>query len=973
MYVGICIFRIQCSCRISPIPLICTFLAETAGAAPVTRIVNSSSDVSAFDGITTLREAVEASANDDIVEFSPSLAGKTIRLDQGEIVLEKSIIVRGNPLLGRPVITSAKIDPKRLFKIENGVAPTLSHLVLTGGVADRGGAIHSEGNVILMHCEFTNNRASNLGGAIYHSDLTLIMEDCTFTGNTANAGGALMEDGNSFLTARRCHFEANSATGHSDVVTSGGAVFVRGSGLELVDCDFLGNTANGGGLALAASDSSLSTSRCQFKGNAPGLDAVIAGPALSLITSAANFNNSIFSGNAGMAIDAQVHDSDLTLKNCTLSGNGHGALSVFNIGVHLQNTLIWDNGGTAIPNTSLTLFGTTSLSSEYSLMQSWDLSGSGPGNLDGTDPLNDPAFLSPINIADVPSIGGNLEPAFHSTVVEAGDNAAGVGVLDVTGATRFIGATVDIGAIEVQRRTVYVDGSSNAAPADGTTWATAYPTLSEALDNSIAHDFIKIAAGIYTADVGPGRSAGDPNENFEINYPMTLSGGYPAGGGERDLDANLSALSGNIAGDEDTRNILALFLDDDAELVLEGLHFTRADATGPPADNIGALSVSSGSARLIDCRFHHNARAITGRNAEIELRRCQFVSNRGAPQRSASFFNCEVRYVNTLISANQDNLHHEQGTVSAVNVELSGSTSGFRLLSGTQGTFTNFTGAGNRIAPIILNDGTHADIINSIIWNNGLAEGPEASVFLFAGSTINFSHSIIQFYNLLDEGPGNFDGTDPISNPAFQILIPPSWAPLAGARYSLSSGTPAMNAGDASANSEPLDLAGKPRVQGDGITLGAYEEILGFFDEDEDKLPNWWEFEHSAQNDTESLAPNSDEDGDGLDNLTEFIHGLDPNVPNVARDYMKTFVMDVAGEKYLAMRFRLSPAGKVDFWTHMQRSHDLTPESWSAFEAFREPDVEGQFEAVYRSTIPFGSRPKEFLRIKSVPLEIFIR
>jgi hypothetical protein len=123
-------------------------------------------------------------------------------------------------------------------------------------------------------------------------------------------------------------------------------------------------------------------------------------------------------------------------------------------------------------------------------------------------------------------------------------------------------------AQEADRTVIYVDRDATGPTHDGTSWATAYTTLQEALDESNADgttDYeIWVAEGVYYPDEGSGHSADDPAEWFRIEWDNAqLYGGFAGDETdreERDWLAHLTVLSGDVDGDD---------LDDDGNGVAE--------------------------------------------------------------------------------------------------------------------------------------------------------------------------------------------------------------------------------------------------------------------------------------------------------------------------------------------------------------------------------------------------------------------
>ena len=77
-------------------------------------------------------------------------------------------------------------------------------------------------------------------------------------------------------------------------------------------------------------------------------------------------------------------------------------------------------------------------------------------------------------------------------------------------------------------------------------------------------------------------------------------------------------------------------------------------------------------------------------------------------------------------------------------------------------------------------------------------------------------------------GEGNLDGTQPANNPLFVQPEPASAAPTAAGYYRPQYGSPALNAGKNSLNTQPTDIEGSPRIQEGTIEIGAYEVNYNF-------------------------------------------------------------------------------------------------------------------------------------------------
>ena len=161
--------------------------AETPGL-----VVTTASDVvDPFDGKTSLREALayaDSHAGADTITFAASLAGQTITLTQGELVIASDVAIDGD-ILGnddKADITISGNHVSRVFNVTAGTA-TLDSLNITGGEGGSGdgGAVHAEGgtNLTIEHSSESDSHAGAGGGI--ESDGTLGLTGSTLTGNSA--------------------------------------------------------------------------------------------------------------------------------------------------------------------------------------------------------------------------------------------------------------------------------------------------------------------------------------------------------------------------------------------------------------------------------------------------------------------------------------------------------------------------------------------------------------------------------------------------------------------------------------------------------------------------------------------------------------------------------------------------------------------------------------------------------------------
>lgn len=172
---------------------------------------------------------------------------------------------------------SAKIDGTGTFKgnsaVDGGAVYTNNSIISVNGYtfdsnkAEIGGAIEINNGtnngsdpVGISNVVFTNNAATDKGGAIYNTGRTTNVENCTFESNTAKGhGGAVYIAGGGTLNfagsdATKAIFESNTAG------SNGGAVYVAKNGTLTADgYAFNGNSATGGGAVNMTNDSKKAT------------------------------------------------------------------------------------------------------------------------------------------------------------------------------------------------------------------------------------------------------------------------------------------------------------------------------------------------------------------------------------------------------------------------------------------------------------------------------------------------------------------------------------------------------------------------------------------------------------------------------------------------------------------------------------------------------------------------------------------
>jgi predicted outer membrane repeat protein len=251
------------------------------------------------------------------------------------------------------------------------------------------------------------------------------------------------------------------------------------------------------------------------------------------------------------------------------------------------------------------------------------------------------------------------EPA-PSEVEEALRDFVGSVVMnrETTGSGRIVWMAVTVVLFTVCSawgKAIYVDDDA-PAPGDGTSWATAYRFLQDALADAAAAEKpveIRVAQGLYTPDrsaTNPAGAGGSPWDHyFHLLDSTSFLGGYTGlGAGDpnaRDTKAHESVLSGDLAGNDAELTDPALLRtdatrDDNTREVLRisGSH-VRLEGCTITGGSGGGVEVLGSDVVISDCFFYANrgdegdarmsAGALTGYGDGMLMVRCSFIGNAG--------------------------------------------------------------------------------------------------------------------------------------------------------------------------------------------------------------------------------------------------------------------------------------------------------------------------------------------------------
>ena len=247
-------------------------LALPAWAVDVTNLSDS--------GAGSLRSAISLTADGGTINFTGAGASGTITLTSGEIPFAKSLTLAGP---GAGSVTVSGNNASRIFNLtDSSKTFTISGLTLqNASVVGQGGAIATNGKLVVDSVQFNANQASDGGGAIAIGRAAL-----------ADLGAAIIKNSS---------FSANNVSATSGA--GGGAILLTGTpgfsaALTMVDSTVSGNLANAG-IGM------------------PGGGISFTNAALTLISSTIAFNHA---GAAGADLhQGSLLGSSLTLRNSIVS------------------------------------------------------------------------------------------------------------------------------------------------------------------------------------------------------------------------------------------------------------------------------------------------------------------------------------------------------------------------------------------------------------------------------------------------------------------------------------------------------------------------------------------------------------------------------------------------------------------------------------------------------------------------------
>lgn len=713
-------------------------------------------------------------------------------------------------LAGIPATDSLIIDG---FTISEANATGTDFPIVNGEYTydDSGGGmfISSAGsNTVIRNCTFEDNYAAYSGGGVFTTSFFGKFESCIFKNNTAELSGGGMYNSSCELVVSNSIFDSNiSSSG------DGGGVFNDGASSDMTNCIFTNNTAflNGGAFTNSYSPSKLNY--CTFKANtASGNGGAVHNKESTLtVTNTAIIDNT--AGNRGGNFYNDYGKPELT-NNTIANSTGTSAFHIENGEPQIKNTIIY--GGITKRDNSLIY------KAWYSLIEG--ASATTNGNVDATGITIEQIFTNPS--------GGDYTLLRTSKALNGGRNALFQGLdettKDLAGNPRLYATSIDMGVYELHyiipdaNGIVYVKTTATGN-GSGRGWTNATNNLQGGID-AVGTQQVWVAKGTYYT----------PGKSFVMKNNVAIYGGFDPDNGIDDLTSerilpnpdNLegSVLDGKKVGtviwnEFSTNNRL------DNSAVLDGFTITNGGRNPYVATGMaGGISNEYASPTLSNLVIKNNLGTTGG---GISISNASPVLTNIVLQNNTALSGGGIYTINSSKPVLKNvTIRNNVATYDGGGVYNVSSPSTFTNVAITGNTATHYGGGFYSYHPDLT-------LSNITLANNTVGSTPNA--FHIKGGTIRLQNSIIYggfitetygaytaHYSLIEgnslTSDGNLDATGITPGAVF---VNPS-----GEDYTLLPCSPATNAGnpDTTGLYLPLvDLVGLPRVFGDRIDMGAFE------------------------------------------------------------------------------------------------------------------------------------------------------
>lgn len=352
--------------------------------------------------------------------------------------------------------------------------------------------------------------------------------------------------------------------------------------------------------------------------------------------------------------------------------------------------------------------------------------------------------------------------------------------------------------------TFYVDANVTTS-GNGASWATAYKTLSEALNAAQqCSDIttINVATGTYKPTRKPYQdgveiTTSDARDvTFYIRDGLSIFGGYPAGGGTRNAITNPTILSGDIGTigitSDNCYHVVLTNGVSNSDIVLNGFIIKDGNANGNSSITLNGevITNSQGSGMFV-------------------LSNNTALSNNIFSDNEANFTGGAIRYIGGTHTVTNSVFKNNSSTNYAAAIGIASSATCVI----TNNTFVNNTAP--TTGTTIYNFESTITLTNNIFWGNtkGGTDNIAGTDLINENGTVNsFQYSLLQANSAYSGETGNITNQNPL------------FTNIATGDFTLLCASPAYNNGT-NTNTPTTDLSGNIRPQFTTTDIGAFESM----------------------------------------------------------------------------------------------------------------------------------------------------
>ena len=437
--------------------------------------------------------------------------------------------------------------------------PIITNSDINNNTSETGGAgMYNEHHSapVLVNCNINDNQAGNEGGGFVNDSSILDLYNCSINNNSANYSGGGILNQNSYSRTVNCLFQSNFSS-------QGGGICNYQSYSKIDSSSFERNIAYDRGGAIYQEDSVLDPMHSMFYNNVTGRFYSSRGGAIYLkqnstttaFKSEANFyvRNLAYGGGGAICLELG------TTGNDTMTNN------VFITNKSFDSSIIANGGGAMLLTGSKHLLYNNTFFKDSSLLRGGAICFSGTGvnarvannifyNNSSVGPSTDTGYLGTGTFVFTNNSYSTTNPQFRNSALPAGPNNiwgdaddglelqpcspsrnAGSSlfvlpyeVLDIAGATRIEGASIDMGAYEtnplgiISGGSVFCVGSTSALTdtSAGGTWSSSNTAVATVASTGVVTG---VAGGTAIITYTKTYSCGPSSDTMLVNVQRTAS------------------------------------------------------------------------------------------------------------------------------------------------------------------------------------------------------------------------------------------------------------------------------------------------------------------------------------------------------------------------------------------------------------------------------------------------------------------